>query len=272
MFKVISTAISFVICLTAASPGQAADGCSDQELKANQGNKDSTDTTKTTRTTGITVEHVKAASGVIYQLFPQGKFIFEFCTMRPTATDKDVILCIPAAFTRHDNKIDGVFTSNGLIGNANAINHDLGGAMVIRNGQCKLLATNKATTLTPTFLESVQKAKGSLFQQFLIVHNGNPAVFRDQSKFQRRAIALTKQGTFKIFESDKAITFGTFNNDLAALGVSEALYFDMGTWDEGWYRDATTGKTITIGLDRSHTDRQSNWLVLKKVKEHEFAR
>lgn len=263
MFKVISTAISFVICLTAACPAQAANGGSDKELKVNTGNKESRGTKETA---GIAFESVKAASGVIYQLFPQGKFVFEFCTTRPSTADKDVMLCIPAAFTRHDNKIDGVFISSGVIGNAGAINHELGGAMVIENGQCKLLATNKATTLTPTFLESVQKAKGSLFQQFLIVHNGSAATFRDQSKFQRRAIALTKQGTFKIFESDKPIAFSTFNNDLAALGVSEALYFDMGAWDEGWYRHATTGRTITIGLDRSHTDRQSNWLVLKKVK------
>ncbi len=269
MFKVISTAISFVICLTAACPVQAAYGNGDKKFKGNTENtrnKGFTDTTKSTGTTGIAVEHVKAASGVIYQQFPQDKFVFEFYTTRPSKADKDVMFCIPAAFTRHDNKIDGVFISNGVIGNASAINHELGGAMVIENGQCKLLATNKATTLSPAFLESVQKAKGSLFQQFLIVHKGSPAIFRDQSKFQRRAVALTKQGNFKIFESDKAITFSTFNNDLAALGVSEALYFDMGAWDEGWYRDATTGRIITIGLDRSRTDRQSNWLVLKKVK------
>jgi hypothetical protein len=266
MFKLISTAISFVICLTAAGPMQAAYGKGDQEFKGNKEKKESAETTKTTGTTGIAVELVKAASGVIYQLFPQGKFVFEFCTTRPSTADKDVVLCIPAAFTRHDNKIDGVFISNGVIGNASAINHELGGAMVIEKGHCKLLATNKATTLSPAFLEAVQKAKGSLFQQFLIVHKGSPAVFRDQSKFQRRAIALTKQGTFKIFESDKAITFSTFNNDLAALGVGEALYFDMGAWDEGWYRDATTGRIIIIGLDRSRTDRQSNWLVLKQVK------
>ena len=271
MFKVISTvistAISFVICLTAACPGHAADGNGDQEFKGNTGNKQNKKSTGTTDTTGFAVEHLKAASGVTYQIFPQGNFVFEFCITRPSTTDSDIVLCIPAAFTRHDNKIDGVFISNGVIGNASAINHELGGAMVIENGQCKLLATNKATTLSAAFLESVQKAKGSLFQQFLIVHNGSPATFRDQSKFQRRAIGLTKQGTFKIFESDKAITFSTFNNDLAALGVSEALYFDMGAWDEGWYRAATTGRTITIGQDRSRTDRQSNWLVLKKVKK-----
>ena len=157
MFKVISTAISFVICLAAACPVQAADGYSVKEFKGNTGNKQNKKSTGTTDTTGFAVEHLKAASGVTYQIFPQGNFVFEFCTTRPSTADKDIVLCIPAAFTRHDNKIDGVFISNGVIGNASAINHELGGAMVIENGQCKLLATNKATTLSAAFLESVQR-------------------------------------------------------------------------------------------------------------------
>lgn len=257
MFKAINTTIILVLCLASISPAHAVDANSN---KGNTNNK-SNESIK-----GIAPASVTAKSGVVYQLFPQEKFLLDFRTVRPSTSDNDIVFCIPAAFTGHDNKIDGVFICNGAIGNANAINHELGGAMVIENGQGKLLTTNKGATLSQQFLESVQKSKGSLFQQFLIVHNGTPAVFRDQSKFQRRAIGLTKQGTFKIFESDKAITFSTFNNDLETLGVTEALYFDMGAWDEGWYRHATTGKTITIGLDRSKTNRQSNWLVLKKVK------
>lgn len=202
--------------------------------------------------------------GNLYKVFTQGKLVFDFCVRRPATSDSDIVLCIPAAFTRHDNNIDGVFVASGSIGNATAVNRELGGAMVITNGHCKLLDTNKSALLSPDFLQSIKKTNGSLFQQFLLVHNGKPAVFRDQSKFQRRAIVLTKQGTYKVFESDKAISFSTFNSDLVSMGVTEALYFDMGAWDEGWYRHATTGKTITIGLDRSRTKRQSNWLILKK--------
>lgn len=213
---------------------------------------------------GVAVEHVKAPSGNGYEIFAQGNFVFDFCIRRPSPSDKAIVLCVPAAFTRHDNHIDGVFVANGVMGNATAVNHDLGGALVITNGSCKLIDTSKGAKLTPQFLKEIQKNGSSLFQQFLLVHNGVPATFRDQSKFQRRAIGLTTQGTCKIFQSDKPISFSTFNGDLVAMGVTEALYFDMGAWDEGWYRHATTGKTITIGLDRSRTNRQSNWLVLKK--------
>lgn len=49
--------------------------------------------------------------------------------MRPATSDSNIVLCIPAAFTRHDNNIDGVFIVSGSIGNATAINRELGGAM-----------------------------------------------------------------------------------------------------------------------------------------------
>lgn len=247
MLKILSLAISLLLCATLLSAAQAADS---SDKKANK---------------GIAVEYVKVPSGNLYQIFAQDKLVFDFCTRRPATSDNDIVLCIPAAFTRHDNKIDGVFVASGAIGNATAVNRQLGGAMVIAKGHCKLLDTNKSALLSLEFLETIRKANGSLFQQFLLVHNGKPAVFRDQSKFQRRAIGLTKQGTYKIFQSDKAISFTAFNRDLVSMGVTEALYFDMGAWDEGWYRHATTDKTITIGLDRSRTDRQSNWLVLKKL-------
>lgn len=245
MSKIHSLTIGLLLCATLFAPLHAADS---SRTKVNM---------------GIAVEHVKVLNGS-YEVFPQEKFAFEFCTKRPATADNNIVLCIPAAFTRHDNKIDGVFVANGAVDNATAINRELGGAMSIKSGHCKLLDTNKGALLSPEFLESLKKDNVSLFQQFLLVHNGTPATFRDQSKFQRRAIGLTKQGAYKIFQSDKAISFSTFNSNLVSMGVTEALYFDMGAWDEGWYRHATTGKTISIGLDRSRTDRQSNWLILKK--------
>jgi hypothetical protein len=45
-----------------------------------------------------------------------------------------------------------------------------------------------------------------------------------------------------------------------SLGVRDAIYTDMGGWDEGWYRDGV--KVRTIGLMRGSTRRQSNWFVM----------
>ncbi len=217
-------------------------------------------------------KRVKLASGVVYTLFPQGNLAFDFVVARPSPMRADIQLCIPAAFTTPHHQIDGIFISNGAIGNENAVNKDLGGAIIIENGKCRLFSLDKGAALNEEVLRGVQQAQGSLFQQFLIVHECKPASFKDTRKFQRRAICETSKGTFGIVESDRPISFATFNDDLVALGIKEALYADMGAWGEGWYRNATTDKIIKIGLDRSLTNKQSNWLLLKKSKNVEQAR
>jgi len=212
---------------------------------------------------------IKAASGVTYTFFPKGELVFDFVVSRPAETQSDIYLCVPAAFTAHDDKVDGVYVSNGVLRNEQKVDKELGGAMIIESGNCKLLSTDKGKMLTGEFLKGIQKAHGSLFQQFLIVHECKAASFKDKSKFQRRAVYETTNGSFGIVESDLPITFSVFNDDLVALGTREALYCDMGAWDEGWYRSASGDKVVKIGLDRSFTNRQSNWLLLKAKGQSE---
>lgn len=209
---------------------------------------------------------MKAESGVVYTLYPQGKLDFDFVVSRPAQNQADIFLCIPSAFTTPDDRVDGVYISNGLIGNAKGVNKELGGAMIIERGTGRLLNTDKGSLITEKLLKNVQKTRGSIFQQFLIVHDSKAASFRDKSKFQRRAVCETAKGAFSIVESDRPVTFSMFNDDLVALGMKEALYCDMGAWDEGWYRSNPNSKVISIGQDRSRTDRQSNWLLLRAKK------
>jgi hypothetical protein len=64
-----------------------------------------------------------------------------------------------------------------------------------------------------------------------------------------------------VIESYEHITLTDYTKDLLELGVTDALYTDMGSWDEGWYRN---GNDIeTIGRIRSQTDKQCNWVVFK---------
>jgi hypothetical protein len=157
-----------------------------------------------------------------------------------------------------------VFVSHGIAGNENAVNTDIGGAIIFQKGQCRMMSTDKGQMLTKEFIQQIQQTKGSMFQQFLIVNAGKPASFKDKTKFQRRAIVRFNDGKLAVVESDKSIDFTTFNTDLVKLGVRQAIYTDMGAWDEGWYRNATTGKIVVIGNDRSLTWKQSNWVVFRK--------
>jgi hypothetical protein len=111
----------------------------------------------------------------------------------------------------------------------------------------------------------LKKRKATLFQQFQIVVDGKPASFKDKKLYQMRALVQFKDKTDRgVIESKEEISFQTFNRDLAGLGVVNALYTDMGAWDEGWYREPNNGRIVTIGNDRSATEKQSNWLYLYK--------
>jgi len=114
-----------------------------------------------------------------------------------------------------------------------------------------------------SFVGAVEKNKSSLFQQFQIVVSGKAAKFKDKKLYQMRALVQFKDGRSGVIESKGDLSFKDFNLDLVGLGVENALYTDMGAWDEGWYRnqESKEGKIVTIGNDRSKTDKQTNWLV-----------
>lgn len=210
---------------------------------------------------------VTAKSGISYRIFSQSSLSLRFETRRPRESDTRIELCVPAAFTTHDNKIDGVYVVDGAVFNASATNAQLGGALVVIDGHAKGVATESGALLSKDVLNRITEKQGSLFQQFLIVQDGKAATFKDKSKFQRRAIVEFRNGDgVAVVESTTAIPFTTFNADLVELGAQQAIYTDMGAWDEGWYRDPN-GRIETIGLDKSLTNRQSNWVTFVSTPE-----
>ncbi len=210
----------------------------------------------------LEVKSIKTPSGNEYTLFYQGDLAASFELKRPKKTDNSVLFCIPCAFTSYVGSIDGVYISDGKVHHRHFVSNQIGGAGIIQNGNFELIATDKGKVLTNTYLNELAKKRATLFQQFLIVLDGVPAHFKDKTLFQRRAITKMKDGQTAIFESKTAITLTQFGQDLKDAGAKNALYTDMGAYDEGWYRDAE--KTVKpLGLDRSLTDKQTNWLTFR---------
>jgi len=184
---------------------------------------------------------------------------------RPEKSDTNVLLSIAGAFTDlGDYNIDGLYICNGKTGNKSKVNHTLGGAIRMMDGNCTIFPTNKGALLNDSLIAEIESKKGALFQQIQMITNSQAARFIDTKLFQRRGIALLKNDITAIVESEKAMTLKTFADDLQALGVKNLLYTDMGAWDEGWYKEPTSGKIIVLGLDRSQTSKQSNWVVFRK--------
>lgn len=223
---------------------------------------------------GLTPEKHTAPGGAVYTVYPQGDYALGFVTTRPSTSDSNIVFSCAAAFTTTTDRVVGIYVSDGTVGNRNNISKGIGGAAIIENGKARLMATtkvatkkgatNKAALLTPDLISRVETSKGSLFQQFLLIANGKPTTFKDKGKSRRRALVEFNNGKWGVVESNRPITINSLNEELASLGAKAALYLDMGGWDEGWYRDATTGKPITIGYERTDTKRQTNWLVYRK--------
>ena len=208
----------------------------------------------------VVVHPLKGASGTKYNLYQTNGLAMGWQIKRPSKDQKNIKLCIPSAFTTKSDTVVGIYAINGKVSNRKAISKPIGGVILIENGDFKIFPTQKGAVFTKAFLAGVEKRKATMFQQFQIVTNGSPASFRDKKYYQMRAIVRFKDSREGVIESEKDINFKTFNTDLAKLGVDNALYTDMGPWDEGWYRDKSDN-IVTIGNDRSKTHKQSNWAI-----------
>jgi hypothetical protein len=212
----------------------------------------------------LTISTVTGPSQNKYTFIYKNNAQADFVVVRPEKKDTAIWLCIPAAFTQlTDYTIDGIYMANGKTGNEKSINHSLGGAICITKGEVAIFPTAKGKFLTDSLINAMKEQKSSFFQQIQMIENGIAATFKDQKLFQRRGIAVMKNGRTAVVESRNAITLKTFADDLAALGAKDLLYTDMGAWDEGWYRDVS-GNTVSMGYDHSQTDKQSNWFVFRK--------
>jgi hypothetical protein len=212
----------------------------------------------------LTIEKKKTKSGYNYTLFYKNNLKLDVSLIRPNKADNNILLCFPGAYTDLKNySVDGLYINNGTVLNKNQVNHSLGGAIKIINGECEIFPTNKGKILNDSTINFVVSKKGSLFQQIQLIEKGKGARYKDVKLFQRRAIVKLKDNKTAVIESYENISLSSFTTDLLELGVIDALYTDMGAWDEGWYRNPSDKKIITIGRMKTQTDKQCNWVVFK---------
>ena len=214
--------------------------------------------------TGLQVETKKTASGNTYTIFYKNNLAMDVALKRPDKNDRNILLCIPGAYTDlRTLGVDGLFIDNGTVINKNKVNYTLGGAIKIVKGECTIFPTNKGKLLNDSLVNILVAQKGSLFQQIQMVEKGVGAKYKDVKLFQRRAIVKLKGNKTAVIESYEHIKLAVFTADLLELGAVDALYTDMGAWDEGWYKDPASGKAVTIGRMKTQTDKQCNWVVFK---------
>lgn len=194
---------------------------------------------------------------IIY--YPQYSDIDLVCGNMPDKNNKDVLFCCGASFTgellkefKHSN-IAGNHVSGGIL----KCKPNTGG-FVYYNNQWKfsLQSYNEDIKVSAS-------NKGMGFAQNMIIYNGvtQPSFRKLQSRFQYRALCEYK-GKLCIIDSKRVVSYADFISFLEKIGVTHALYLDMGGgWNHSWYRN-NNGEVIEIH-PKTHNF-ATNWIIFKK--------
>lgn len=190
----------------------------------------------------------------------------DFRDARPDKNDTIIKMCIPAAFTStRMGFIDGIYIVNGVPFLQDTMHRkykgDIWGGLSISDGRLGIHSTNEGT-LSNEIAQSVVAENGDFFEQFLLVKEGVAKKFNNErlnNPHIRRAIGMTNTGKWYIIESKDRIGLNRFAKMLVTFDLRDAVYLDMGSYGEGWYRDLSG--EIYILTPGTNTHNQTNWLI-----------
>ena len=210
----------------------------------------------------ICVERIDTNGLII--LFPAYSTVDLRCGNMPDSSEGKVILFAEAAYTRtplerefRHCKIAGDHVSKGIRYNGYRCCRNTG-AFVYYGGKWKFMYQDYSAEL-----DSAAKYGGAAFAQEMMIHNsdikrtvrgdGNINVFRALCELNDRLC---------IIESLEDIRFGDFKSSLKEIGVSEAIYLDMGVgWNYAWYR---VNENTIVELHPKIHGYCTNWITFYK--------
>ena len=166
----------------------------------------------------------------------EGKLLF---------TDKynpDAKICIPAAYTGTDGKIEGQYRNNGITKGGKGL--------------------KERVSLHPTkgIVISTQWQSANGFQQHVLVKDGKVRSFRDKRRFRRRALCndASNPDSLFIIESRCRMTMNEFAAVLSKHSTN-AVNLDMGRWGYGWNDNRKLSRWAA-----PFKSWQTNWIVINE--------
>lgn len=214
----------------------------------------------------VQVVEKQTTHGSRYSVFYPQKLAVDVVTQRPTAPDERCHLSVAAAYTDLDTDAPlDLLVCQGRLRQTAATVGFLTGVLTIV-GDTLAIGRVAAGQVPPRAqLVRASQRQGTVLLQELLVFEGQNQRAAGGSVFQRRALVEFADHRFAVVESAADdLEMQQFAADLLELGAKNALYLDMGDWDEGWYRDGS--RVVTLGHRRTHTARQSNWLVFTEPR------
>ena len=201
-------------------------------------------------------------TGTVYVFFPEYSKIDLACGKRPSKSDESITWCSGAAFQHTVSlgfdqiDIEGDHAAGGVFYES-PYNKDAFAAFVFSNGEFEFVFDNKTEAI-----KKAAKEGGSGFMQFALIGEGETIMNFDRPRARCYRALAELNGGLCIIDSVNMMHFDGFMAELQRLGVTNAVYMDMGAgWNYSWYRRAT-GKVCTLfGLPVPWSH---NWVVFRK--------
>ena len=188
------------------------------------------------------------------------------CDTMPSKSDASIILCCEAAYTgdatevfRHGN-ILGDHVSGGVRYKGIA-SRRCNGAFIYYGGIYRFVYGDLSAAL-----DEAAAGGGMGFCQEMLIHDGVEVSHARKASSKNFFRALCElDGKLCVIDSTEWENFGSFINKLKDLGVSEALYLDMGMgWNHSWYRLYSDSEAVDI-YPKTH-DYTTNWISFYSIR------
>ena len=201
-------------------------------------------------------------TGTVYVIFPEYTDVGLACEIRPSKSDGSITWCSGAAFQHdislgfsHEN-IDGDHAMSGVLYES-PYNKDSFAAFTFAEGRYSFEFDDPSGAI-----RKAAEAGGSGFMQFGLIRNGETVMGINRPRVRCYRTLAELNGHLCFIDSIRMIQFADFMKELHRLGVTNALYMDMGAgWNYSWYRNAAE-KVVTLfslPVPWSH-----NWIVFRK--------
>ena len=201
-------------------------------------------------------------TGTVYVIFPEYSDVSLVCENRPSKSDTSITWCSGAAFQHEislgftQENVEGDHAVNGVLYES-PYNKDSYAAFTFADGQFSFAFDNASEAIR----EAANKG-GSGFMQFGLIRAGEigMSINRPRARCYRTLAELN--GSLCIIDSVNMLHFEEFLEELQRLGVTNALYMDMGAgWNYSWFRNAAEKVVTLFGLPVPWSH---NWIVFKR--------
>ena len=201
-------------------------------------------------------------TGIVYVFFPEYSSVNLVCEKRPSKSDASITWCCGAAFQHtvdlgfSQENIEGDHAVNGVLYES-PYNKDAFAAFTFADGNFSFEFDD-----TKEAIKEAAASGGSGFMQFGLINDKTVVMNFDRPRARCYRCLAELNGNLCIIDSVKMLHFGDFMTELQRLGVTNAVYMDMGAgWNYSWYRNAK-GKVVTLfGLPVPWSH---NWVVFRK--------